>query len=251
LDESQRGRVRKAFIPSYDRWVSIYYIIISYITKYEKSSVVEALKRIASVTTENLERLIDNMFRNVFDPTIQRLIEEGVTTREGFIAGFKKQSINTIDSYGAALCVLLFFDRYFDDTDNWRNCPTEVRKGLYRMLIDMIAINYNGRQVINDELIGLLRSFIDEVKAQEATKSSSAAASAASEGGPSASSAAFNPSEASSSAAASSAAPKPSEASSSSSSSSSAAKRSSGGRRSKKLKPRRRCSVRRRRTHRK
>ena len=243
LDESQKRTVRRAFIPSYDRWVFIYSIIISYIRKYEKSSVVVALKRIASVTAEDPEILIGNMFRNVFDRTIQRLIEEGVTTREGFIAGFKKQSINTIDSYGAALCVLLFFDRYFDDNDNWRNCPTEVRQGLYHMLINMIAINYKDRREINDELIGRLRSFIDEVKAQEAAKSSSAAASATSEEGPSSSSAASKPAEASAS----------SSSSSSSSAASSAVKRvpSSGGRRAKKLKSRRRCPVRRRKTHRK
>ena len=230
LDVSEQDIVRKAFAPSCELWTSIYPEIVNNIEKHGPSEVVTMLKQITYLKDIDKKDLASRAFEILFDPAIEYFNKKGVATREDRMASFKQQSIDTIDSYGAALCVLMFFNQYFADSVNWMNCPPDVKNALYNILLPMIDIDYMERVGIDDKTIEELNLLIERVKAHE--------------GGFAASSAAFK-----SSAAASSAASKPSEASSSSS----AAKRvsSSGGRRSKKLKPRRRCSVRQRRTHRK
>ena len=238
LNESEQEDVRKAFVPSCELWTSIYPVIVNNIEKRGPSEVLTALKRITDLTTrdknelagrafEKMLQLAGRAFEILFDPAIEDFIKEGVATKEGLMASFKQQSIDTIDSYGAALCVLMFFNQYFAYSVNWLNCPPDVKEMLYiKLLLPMIDIDYMNRVGIDDRTITELESLIERVKAHEGGSSSSAAAS--------------------SSAASSS-------SSSSSSAASSAVKRapSSGGRRAKKLKSRRRCPVRRRKTHRK
>ena len=236
LNELEQDIVRKAFVPSCELWTSIYPKIVNNIEKHGPSEVLTALKRITDLNTSDKDKLAGRAFEKMlqlageafeilFDPAIEDFIKEGVATKEGLMASFKQQSIDTIDSYGAALCVLMFFNQYFAYSVNWLNCPPDVKNMLYTILLPMININYMNRVGIDDRTITELESLIERVKAREEGPSSSSAA-------------------ASSSAASSS---------SSSSAASSAVKRapSSGGRRAKKLKSRRRCPVRRRRTHRK
>ena len=228
LNETNKEKLKKAFAPSCELWTSIYPVIVNNIEKYGPSEVVTALKRITDLNTSDKDKLAGRAFKVLFDPAIEDFIKEGVATKEGLMASFKQQSIDTIDSYGAALCVLMFFNQYFAYSVNWLNCPPDVKEMLYiKLLLPMIDIDYMNRVGIDDRTITELESLIERVKAREEGPSSSSAA-------------------ASSSAASSS-------SSSSSSAASSAVKRvsSSGGRRAKKLKSRRRCPVRRRRTHRK
>ena len=83
------------------------------------------------------------------------------------MAYFKEKSIDTIDSYGIGLCVLLFFGKYFAKDANWMNCPKEIRDALYaRILVPMIEINYKGRLHI-DEALDLLDQLIDMVEEHE------------------------------------------------------------------------------------
>ena len=212
MNDTNKEKLKQAFAPSCELWTSNYPVIVNNIEKYGPSEVVTALKRITDLTTSDKDKLAGRAFKVLFDPAIEDFIKEGVATKEGLMASFKQQSIDTIDSYGAALCVLMFFNQYFAYSVNWLNCPPDVKKSLYiDLLLPMIDIDYMKRVGIDDRTITELESLIERVKAREEGPSSSSSA-------------------------ASSAVKRVS---------------SSGGRRAKKLKSRRRCPVRRRRTHRK
>jgi len=221
LNEENKGKLQAAFAPSCELWTSIYPDLVNNIEKHGQSDVVTALTQITGLNTINKNELAGRVFEVLFDPAIVSFIEKGATTREGLMASFKRQSINTIDSYGAALCVLMFFNKYFANSVNWLNCPTDVKNALYMdILIPMIDINYEHRVGIDDETITKLNSLIERMKEHKRGFSSSSSSFSA--------------------AAPSSAATTLLERAT-----------SRGGRRTKKLKSRRRCPSKRRRTQRK
>ena len=167
LETADIPKIIEDFTPSFKTWVKVFPHLIYDIQKHEPSAAIAALKQVTDAHKLSNDTLINAVFTKIFDPVMEECDVKGISERRDRMAYFKEKSIDTIDSYGIGLCVLLFFGKYFAKDANWMNCPKEIRDALYaRILVPMIEINYKGRLHI-DEALDLLDQLIDMVEEHE------------------------------------------------------------------------------------
>jgi len=167
LESEGKRKLIEDFTPSFKTWVKVFPHLIYDIQKHEPSAAITALKKVTDAYTLSKKTLIDAVFKKIFDPAMEECDAKGIDDRRDRMAYFKEKSIDTIDSYGIGLCVLLFFGKYFAKDTNWINCHKEIRDALYvNILVPMVEIDYKRRLHIDDAL-DLLDQVIDRVEQEE------------------------------------------------------------------------------------